>query len=67
MATIARDAIELFTSDHAGRIRECANPRCILLFVDTSRPGKRRWCSMDRCGNLAKTRRYRRRATSTPG
>jgi predicted RNA-binding Zn ribbon-like protein len=67
LATIARDAIELFTSDHAGRIRQCANPRCILLFVDTSRPGKRRWCSMDRCGNLDKTRRYRRRATSTPG
>jgi predicted RNA-binding Zn ribbon-like protein len=67
LATIARDAIELFTGGHAGRIRECANPRCILLFVDTSRPGKRRWCSMDRCGNLDKTRRYRRRATSPPG
>ncbi|MFE7743242.1 CGNR zinc finger domain-containing protein [Nocardia sp. NPDC057455] len=32
---------------------------CGLLFVDASRPGRRRWCSMDRCGNLSKVRRYR--------
>jgi predicted RNA-binding Zn ribbon-like protein len=60
LATIAHDAIDLFTGSYVDRIRECANPRCILLFVDTSRPGKRRWCSMDACGNIAKTRRYRR-------
>ncbi len=61
LATIARDAVDLFTGAHAGRIRECASPRCILLFVDTSRPGQRQWCSMERCGNIAKTRRYRHR------
>ena len=32
-----------------------------LLFVDQSRPGSRRWCSMQRCGNLAKVRSYRDR------
>jgi predicted RNA-binding Zn ribbon-like protein len=26
---------------------------------DTSRPGRRQWCSMARCGNIAKTRAYR--------
>ena len=25
------------------RIRVCSHPRCPLLFVDTSRPGRRRW------------------------
>jgi len=61
LATIARDAVEFLTSDQARRIRECASPTCILLFVDTSRPGRRRWCSMDLCGNRVKTRQYRRR------
>lgn len=61
LATIARDAVDLFTGGHADRIRECANPTCILLFVDTSRPGQRRWCAMDLCGNRAKTTQYRRR------
>lgn len=61
LATIARDAVETLAGELAHRIRECANPDCILLFLDTSRPGRRRWCSMDLCGNLEKTTRYRRR------
>lgn len=61
LSTIARDAIDLLSSPLSSRIRECASPDCILFFVDTSRPGKRRWCSMDRCGNISKTRGYRRR------
>lgn len=61
LATIARDAIDLFTGEQAQRIRECAGSHCILLFVDTSRPGKRRWCDMERCGNQMKTTSYRRR------
>lgn len=64
LATIARDAIETFTGEWTHRIRECANPNCILLFLDTSRPGRRRWCSMKLCGNLEKTSRYRRRRTT---
>ena len=61
LSTIARDAIELLTGPLADRVRECANPKCELVFVDSSPPGRRRWCSMDRCGNRAKTRAYRRR------
>nr|WP_090396707.1 CGNR zinc finger domain-containing protein [Natribacillus halophilus] len=37
-----------------GRIRECEHPECILYFVDTSKSGKRRWCSMELCGNRQK-------------
>lgn len=61
LSTIARDAIDLFSGELRSRIRECANPKCGLLFVDTSRPGQRRWCLMKRCGNMAKTARYRKR------
>jgi predicted RNA-binding Zn ribbon-like protein len=41
------------------RLRECDNPRCALLFVDTSRGRARRWCSMRRCGAQDKMARYR--------
>jgi predicted RNA-binding Zn ribbon-like protein len=61
LATLARDAIDLVTGPFAGRVRECGADDCALLFVDTSRPGRRRWCSMEACGNKAKTAAYRRR------
>ncbi len=60
-STVARDAIALFTGPHADRIRECGADDCQLLFVDTSRPGRRRWCSMERCGNRHKVRALRAR------
>jgi predicted RNA-binding Zn ribbon-like protein len=60
LSIIARDAIDLFSSELRSRIRECENPKCGLMFVDASRPGKRRWCLMKRCGNMAKTSQYRR-------
>lgn len=44
----------------ADRIRECANPECVLWFLDTSRPGTRRWCSMASCGNRDKAIRHGR-------
>lgn len=60
LSIIARDAIDLFSGELQSRIRECANPNCGLMFVDASRPGKRRWCLMKRCGNMAKTSQYRK-------
>ncbi|MBT2444422.1 ABATE domain-containing protein [Streptomyces sp. ISL-36] len=61
LSTVARDAIELFTGAYADRIRVCGSDHCALLFVDTSRPGRRRWCSMERCGNRHKVRAHRAR------
>ena len=60
LSTIARDAIDLFSGELRSRIRTCENPNCGLMFVDASRPGKRRWCLMKRCGNMAKTAQYRK-------
>jgi predicted RNA-binding Zn ribbon-like protein len=42
------------------RIRPCANPDCVLWFLDVSRPGTRRWCSMAGCGNRDKAARHGR-------
>lgn len=65
LSTVARDAIDLFTGPHAHRIRECGAHNCHLLFVDTSRPGRRRWCAMEHCGNREKVRAHRARASRT--
>ncbi|WP_435836086.1 CGNR zinc finger domain-containing protein [Streptomyces anulatus] len=64
LSTVARDAVELFTGAFAHRIRTCGADGCRLLFVDTSRPGRRRWCSMERCGNRHKVRAHRARLTA---
>jgi predicted RNA-binding Zn ribbon-like protein len=61
LATIARDAVLLFGGQEAARLRECARPDCATLFVDRSRAGRRRWCTMRSCGNKTKTAAYRRR------
>ncbi|MFF7732495.1 ABATE domain-containing protein [Streptomyces sp. NPDC007984] len=65
LATVARDAIDLFTGPHAERVRECGAHNCHLLFVDTSRPGRRRWCAMEHCGNREKVRAHRARHAAT--
>ncbi|MGH3259094.1 MAG: CGNR zinc finger domain-containing protein [Streptosporangiaceae bacterium] len=39
--------------DH--RVRECGTADCALLFVDRSRPGRRRWCSERACGTKARS------------
>jgi Conserved protein containing a Zn-ribbon-like motif, possibly RNA-binding len=62
LAEVARDAVRVFGDDSGGRIRECAADDCTLVYLDASRAGTRRWCSMQRCGNRAKVRAHRARA-----
>ena len=57
LAHIARESVDLVTGPDRARVRTCAG--CTLLFIDRSRPGTRRWCSMERCGNRNKTAHYR--------
>jgi predicted RNA-binding Zn ribbon-like protein len=59
LALAARDALDLVTSTALGRVRDCASPDCGATFLDSSRPGTRRWCSMGTCGNQAKKATYR--------
>ncbi|MGW2544562.1 CGNR zinc finger domain-containing protein [Kitasatospora sp. NPDC001574] len=61
LSTVARDLIALCASEHRTRVRICGNPDCGVPFVDTSRAGARRWCSMKTCGALVKKRAYRAR------
>ncbi len=43
------------------RIKACAAGDCQWAFYDGSRNRSRTWCSMEVCGNRAKTRSYRHR------
>lgn len=62
LAAVALDAADLLAADD-GRLRLCEGPGCSLVFHDASRPGRRRWCSTERCGNRVNTAAYRRRQT----
>ena len=61
LATIAGSAIELLGSADRDRIRQCEGDGCAIVFLDLSRSGRRRWCSMSGCGNRAKARTFRER------
>lgn len=65
LATVAADAVNLLSSPSIARVRECDAPDCALLFLDSSRPGQRRWCADGACGSKARTAAYRRRQAST--
>ena len=58
---VAESAAALLSGEDAKRLRLCASTDCGWLFVDESRNGLRRWCSMTGCGNVEKARRYRSR------
>lgn len=56
-------AIELLRDARLERLRVCAGRDCGWVFVDTSKSGRRRWCDMATCGNVAKARRFQQRHT----
>jgi predicted RNA-binding Zn ribbon-like protein len=55
---VSHSAGELLLSGPLERLGEC--PGCGWLFLDTSRNGARRWCSMATCGSRDKMARYHR-------
>jgi predicted RNA-binding Zn ribbon-like protein len=61
---VVTHALELLESEPSERLKECPGERCGWLFLDTSKRGNRRWCSMSECGQDAKDeqRRSRRQA-----
>jgi predicted RNA-binding Zn ribbon-like protein len=63
---VAASAVEVLATDAAGgRLRMCEQEEaCSWVFVDESRNGRRRWCSMKDCGNRAKARRFYERHKS---
>ncbi|WP_189311801.1 CGNR zinc finger domain-containing protein [Streptomyces brasiliensis] len=63
LAAVARDAVELLTDPVAwAAVRECEGDNCPIVYLDTSRGRRRRWCSSEVCGNRERVARHRRRA-----
>jgi predicted RNA-binding Zn ribbon-like protein len=53
---IIESAYLLLTGDQLQKIKKC--PACYWVFVDKSKGGKRKWCNMDTCGAIDKSRRH---------
>jgi predicted RNA-binding Zn ribbon-like protein len=62
---IVHAATELLTSGPLDRLKRCGG--CRWWFIDSSKNRSRRWCAMDDCGTVEKSRRYvaRRAAART--
>jgi predicted RNA-binding Zn ribbon-like protein len=58
---IAQAMAVLLTNADFSQVKACESPACTLLFLDTTRGHKRRWCSMAVCGNRAKQAAHRDR------
>jgi predicted RNA-binding Zn ribbon-like protein len=58
LAAVLWSAGDLLAEPALQRVRQCSNEKCRWLFLDTSKTGNRRWCSMSMCGNRAKAQRH---------
>ncbi len=67
LAAVAEPLVALVAGGATERLRICANDGCRWVFEDTSRTGRRRWCSMASCGNRAKAARHRARRRAAAG
>jgi predicted RNA-binding Zn ribbon-like protein len=63
LAPILWSAGDQLGGEQLQRLRMCANEKCRWLFIDDSKSGTRRWCSMSACGNRAKAHRHYLRKT----
>ncbi|MCF3129812.1 CGNR zinc finger domain-containing protein [Streptomyces olivochromogenes] len=63
LGAVARDTVELLTDPVTwAAVRECEGDNCPIVYLDTSRGRRRRWCSSEVCGNRERVARHRRRA-----
>ena len=61
LAPLAESAADLLCNADPVLIRKCADESCDLLFYDSTKNHRRRWCSMSACGNRAKVAAHRAR------
>lgn len=65
LGAIALDAAHMLgRARERERVRICGSDTCSARFYDRSPAARRRWCSMARCGNVAKARRFRARGAT---
>jgi predicted RNA-binding Zn ribbon-like protein len=64
MIPIVESAADALVLAELMRVRRCADPRCLRVFFDSTKNGRRRWCDMATCGNRAKAARHRRKVAA---
>jgi predicted RNA-binding Zn ribbon-like protein len=61
LAPILRAIAAFLAKADLALVRKCEHPTCAMFFLDTSKNHRRRWCSMELCGNRNKVGAYRAR------
>jgi predicted RNA-binding Zn ribbon-like protein len=64
MIPIVESAADALILGELHRVRRCADARCLRVFYDGTKNGRRRWCDMATCGNRAKAARHRNKIRS---
>ena len=58
---VATALVTLLSGNDLQHVRQCEAHDCTLLFLDTTKSHRRRWCSMALCGNRMKVATFRSR------
>jgi predicted RNA-binding Zn ribbon-like protein len=67
LGKVVTELFRLAESGRLDRLKICDSAECQWVYFDRSKPGNRRWCSSQLCGNKQKRRDYRKRLkTSAP-
>lgn len=61
LVPIAKAIARLILEEDLDRVRACEGTGCTLWFLDKTKPGRRRFCSPEVCGNRAKVAAFRSR------
>ena len=64
LAPLAESAAEFLATADFSLVRPCEGKDCILWFYDRTKSHRRRWCSMQVCGNRHKVESFRERQRS---
>ena len=59
--SVAEAAIDLLTTHDFDLVKRCEDQTCVHWFLDQTKSHRRRWCSMELCGNRHKVAAYRAR------
>jgi predicted RNA-binding Zn ribbon-like protein len=61
LAPVAEAAADLLTTADFKLVKRCEDETCARWFFDQTKSHRRRWCSMETCGNRHKVAAYRDR------
>jgi predicted RNA-binding Zn ribbon-like protein len=61
LAPLAEAAADLLANADFSLVRRCEGAGCVLWFYDRTKAHRRRWCSMQACGNRNKVAEFRAR------